>query len=137
MKRARGGLCGDSPLFGRRLGRLDHRINSMTFDVRTYYQNPLIEPLIIPTALAVHVASGIAKAYLRPASSVAAVVENQPKPFDAWNRDRQRATGYLLALIVPLHALATRGAALMYLDKPKEMGWLNAAIDRSIDRLND
>lgn len=98
---------------------------------RTWYQHPVLEPLLVPASLAVHISAGLGKAYLRSKQDHAAQPSTETPAtgsflsrFDTWSRDWQRTSGYLLALLVPLHAIATRGAALMYLDDSKNMSGL-------------
>ncbi|KAI9003491.1 hypothetical protein DFJ74DRAFT_774859 [Hyaloraphidium curvatum] len=89
--------------------------------------HPLLEPALVPLALSVHVGAGAALASRRwPADKIAPDGGPQPsaRAIDAWSRERQRASGWLLALLVPFHAAGSRGVALALFDDPKRMGYV-------------
>ncbi|KAI9016611.1 hypothetical protein DFJ74DRAFT_237961 [Hyaloraphidium curvatum] len=93
--------------------------------LRVYYQHPLLEPLLVPVSLALHIAAGAGKAYLRSKSPNGQQDASEPAAGGrwTWSRDAQRTSGWLLALIVPAHAVATRGAALRFLNPPSDMSY--------------
>lgn len=83
--------------------------NNVERIVRYYYQNPILEPLLIIGSLGVHAISSYILVFRRWKKQKNA----QTEPVDL-SETLHRLSGYFLSVSVPIHALATRLPSLLY-----------------------
>ncbi|KAL1922723.1 uncharacterized protein VTP21DRAFT_9099 [Calcarisporiella thermophila] len=87
------------------------KANQGMFLFRRYYQNPLVEPIVILASGIIHIGTGIAKYYLRSRRKTiyASTDSSAKKPrTSSIRRNWHQFTGWYVLVFLPGHYLATR-----------------------------